>query len=262
MDDRRDRPVTNRTGGASDRTFAPVALSNERPAVERWLTIVVIGLVIAVAKPWTWADAATSEGNGGPVHGLSSVPSRPTASATIKPDSAGPAVAAFCLDPGGWRVASIELWRDQTIRVWRAFEPATMASGPDDPKIPIVGLVSEGVTELGWCAPAVGNDRPRRSAAVEVWRRSETKATPIRLVRSQPEVGDSAFGALYRPPALASRADVDDVGTEPVTTASLRPPRLRSWIDGTYVFRYRETRGWERWFAIQVELRASTWTEP
>jgi len=65
------------------------------------------------------------------------------ASPTDQRDAADAVVSSFCLEPRLWLVASVERWRDQRISVWRAVEPATSASGPDDPTIPIVSFVTE-----------------------------------------------------------------------------------------------------------------------
>jgi hypothetical protein len=128
----------------------------------------------------------------------------------------------------------VERWRDQQIRVWRALEPATTATGPDDPAIPIIPVVSEGLTELGWCAPVRGGGRPSTPAVVTVWFRSAAQARPIVLAISRPIAGRSPFGELYRSPS-----------------------RSTFWSSGTYVFRYEESDRRQHWFAIDVEIRPS-----
>ena len=153
-------------GQAPRGTFAPVGLTARRPPVGRWLAITAVALAIVVAKPWSSPNAPRGAGadgavTGGPVGGPRNPSAAvPAAIPSTVAEGARQIVAAFCLEPSSWLIASVERWRDQRIRVWRALEPATAASGPDDPAIPIVTVVSEGLTELGWCAPVVGAERP------------------------------------------------------------------------------------------------------
>jgi hypothetical protein len=227
-------------GGRAPRgTFSPVALTNRRPPIERWLVIVVIALIVVLVKPWQ----AAGPGDGGSVAGAPRADAplatnrllEPSPSSTDSP--ANRAVAAFCLQPGSWLVASVERWRDQRIRVWRALSPASSARGPDDPSIPVVPVVSEGLTELGWCAPVSGPESPSAPVAITVWLRSVGGAAPIAVDSSRPASDRSALGELYRPPGRGPSS------------------RAASWLPGTYVFRYREHDGRERWFAIAVEIR-------
>lgn len=220
--------------------FAPVSLTNRRPPVGRWAVIATVILVVVVAKPWP------SGGNGPGASGPTTTTRRsPQPSTEPTPSNSGNparlAVATFCLDTRTWLVASVErsLERstEERIRVWRALEPATSASGPDDPAIPEVSIVSEGLTELGWCAPIVGAEQPSAPVDVAVWLRAPGGAKPIMLDSSRPVSDSTPFGALYRPP-----------GKGPASKAVW-------WPNGTYVFRYREARGRVRWFAIGVETR-------
>ena len=254
--------------GAGTRTFAPVALSTRHSVTGRWVAIVVIALVVAIAKPWAGSQSADPDATGGQPGGRPSDAEgsllTPMPTPTVRIGSVEPAVSAFCLDPGGWRLASIELWRDQTIRVWRALEPAA-AIGPDDPTIPVIVVVSEGLPELGWCAPVIENDLPSRSATVKAWRRMASGSVSIRLDRSRPTDADSSFGALYGPPATpaigAARAippDSESAGADAGGSPNPLPAPTDSWVDGIYVFRYGTAEGFEVWFAVQVELRPRT----
>jgi hypothetical protein len=153
--------------------------------------------------------------------------------------SAESAVESICFNPLSWRVATIERWRDQTIRVWRAIEPRTVATGPEDGRVPITPLVSEGVIELGWCAPVDGTTRIVGSAIVEVWRRTPTGAQPVTMSSQRPGPATSPYGALYGAPAA---------------------PVVMLWNDGTYVFHQRAPNGEESWFGVDLEQRPSTGT--
>jgi len=236
------RPDTSPGGRPREGAFTPTRLTSSRPPVGLWLAITVVALVAAIAKPWApgppdghAAGAVGAEGAVGAVG--QGVRSSPTPVPTVRPDSAGPLVALFCLDPESWRIATIERWRDQTIRVWRAIEPIVTATGPNDARIPLFPVVSEGVTELGWCAPVVGPDRPVGLATVEAWQLTAAGSVAIRTSSTRATGMGLSFGGLYLPPG---------------------EPGAEVWPDGAYVFRYHEPTGRERWFAVEVELRPST----
>lgn len=267
MNGRRERAGERPSEGGGGRAFAPVALAHGRPAAGRWLMIAAIFLLVAIAKPWGGSESAGGGGRNGGLPGGSpsfaaSARALVTASPTVRPGAVEAAVSAICLDPGGWRVASIELWRDQTIRVWRAIDPAATATGPDDPTIPVIVVVSEGLPELGWCAPVVEDHPAILPARLEAWRRTASGSAVIGLVRSRPVSGNSPFGALYAPPAVPATpaAPTDPESVEAHVRGSSEPVQapLHSWLDGTYVFRYSTAAGVEAWFAIHVELRART----
>jgi hypothetical protein len=224
-------------------SFAPVDLTHRRPPIERWAVIAAVALVIVVTKPWPssgGSDQPTRAPETGSRHGTGSGPSA-VPSPSNPEAGAESLVAAFCLNTRLWLVASVERsverTIDQRIRVWRALEPATAASGPDDPTIPDTSVVSEGLTELGWCAPVIGNEKPTPPVDIAVWLRTAGVARPITLDSSRPLSDRSPYGELYGPPGKGPSS------------------RAASWPDGTYVFRYREADGRERWFAIEVEIR-------
>ena len=267
MNGRRERAGERPAEGSGGRAFAPVVLAHGRPAAERWLTVAAIFVLVAIAKPWGGVESAGEGGRSGGLPGESpsssaSAPVLVTASPTVWPGAVEAAVSAICLDPGGWRFASIELWRDQTIRVWRAIDPVATATGPDDPTIPLIVVVSEGLPELGWCAPVVEDDPAIVSARVDAWRRTASGSAVIRLVRSHPPNGNSPFGALYGPPpspaTLAAPTDPESGGADVNGSSAPAQTPLHSWLDGTYVFRYGTAAGVEAWFAVQVELRPRT----
>jgi hypothetical protein len=232
-------------GQPRERAFAPTKIEAARPPVGMWLALTLIALAAVVVKPWAPDVPGAHPGGGVAVTSGTPVPSGPSPIPTVRPDTAGSLVALFCLDPYSWRIATIERWRDQTIRVWRAIDPVARASGPDDPRIPIFPVVSEGVTELGWCAPVVGPDRPVGVATITVWRRTPEGSVAIRVTSTRATGVGSSFGGLYLPPG---NEDGNGDGDASV------------WPDGGYVFRYREPDGRERWFAVEVELRPSTGT--
>ena len=226
--------------GPAHGNFAPVNLTDRRPPIERWAVIATIILVIVVAKPWQSPEDRA--GSGGPT-----APPRPSAGASVAPSPSGsddPAalrVAAFCLSTRSWLVATSERTvgnaGEQRIRVWRVIEPASAATGPDDPTIPEISIVSEGLTELGWCAPLLGDEGPSPPVDMTTWIRTPAGARPVMLDSSRPQSDRTPYGAMYRPP-----------GKGPSSKAA-------SWPDAVYVFRYHEADGRDRWFAIDVETR-------
>lgn len=235
-------------------TFAPVALTSGRPPVERWLLLIIALVVLAVIKPWGSAGDLNDAGPPGVAQlgGVGAGSSGLSLGQTSPPspgqrDRIQALGVSFCLESRLWLVASVERWRDQHIRVWRAMEPAVGPIGPEDSTIPIVSVVSDGVTELGWCAPTVGADASPGSVDITVWRRSASIAAALNVESSRPAsrfaLDRSSFGDLYRPPTTAPSPDSE------------------VWPSGTYVFRYRRD-GQVRWFGVEVETRPARTPAP
>lgn len=244
MDDRR-QDQTGATGrGAA--VVVPVAHVGGSGRIVRWVTIVAVLVSLAIVKPWGGGDTS---GAGALATGATTDEPGPSAAATRVPPSHTAGIDAdvtrACLDPGSWRVASVEAYGAQTIRVWRALEPGT-ASGPADPAIPSVLVVSEGVSDLGWCAPVDGADRPIGETAVAAWSLRGETARPLRLVRTELTPRPSGFGAMYAPSSAF-------VGPQ--------APVTRGWAAGRYVFRLRSADGVERWFGVDLELRPAVLTQ-
>jgi hypothetical protein len=215
-----------------DGVFDPVVLSHDRPHLIRWGAIVVIALAIVIIKPW---QLGTSEPGGpsaaGEVPPASLLP--PASEPSARPALVDEIADDFCLDQGQWLATSIERWRGGTIRIWRALETSRTATGPTDPTIPVTPLVSEGVIELGWCAPTYGADRPEGAATIDAWRDGAT-AEPVTLAVDRRLGTTSRSGALYVPPR------------RPVSSRGL------TWPPGRYVFRHHTDRGSDRWFVLEV----------
>jgi hypothetical protein len=263
--DRRTGP----TGDSPDGTFEPVATGDRPPPIARWALVAVLALLVVIAKPWS-SGSGPARGSPGaepsvPATSAADTTARPSgmeaASASSPPfDRLDPEVASFCLDLDAWLTTSIEQDRGQEIRVWRALEPATSVSGPDDAAIPIVSIVTEGAAAFGWCAPSHGADRPvaDRPASIDIWRAGIGGALPIDTTR-WPGTSDSPFGGLYRPVSSApgSRAGSSQPpptfrGAAPSRSPDVARPAT-SWPDGRYVFHYRQEGGWTAWFSIEIE---------
>ena len=212
-----------------ERTFAPVRLQSQNPPVGRWLAIAAIALVLVIVKPWPGAKAPPSGPPTGdrrdvPTGAAESVPG-PASSLPLEPGR------AFCIGPASWLIATVERWKDQTIRVWRAIEPATAAIGPGDPAIPIRPIGAVSVMELGWCSPVEGPDMLRGSVDVHVWRSTTTGWDPVVVSASAGQESDQ--GALYRPPGR----------------------RQSYWHEGRYVLQLRGTEGPDYWLGVELERR-------
>lgn len=208
------------------------------------LVAIVIGL--AFLKPWGPAGDSPTPG-----------PRRVLAVATPAPtprsidDSAEGLAGPVCLGAGAWRVASLETWRDQDVRVWRAIEPVAEASGPLDPAIPTVGIFGLEVEAIGWCAPAYGSDRPIGPAQVDGWIVMDGIAHLLELRQVLPARGTTALAGLYVPMAPCALG----VPCAPSQTRFI----AQRWQTGRVVFRYQD-RGASatRWFGADVELSLPT----
>jgi hypothetical protein len=235
------RPPTAATpnGQRADAAFSVVVATAAAPPLGRWLVVVLAVLTVAVVKPWS-GSANGEQRVGRPAADTNSAAAGTTKTrppAPTPPSLTAGAIASVCLDPPSWRLATVERWHDQTIRVWRAIEPVDTAGGPDDARVPVTSLVSEGVIELGWCAPVVAPVRTSGEAAIDVWRRTLDGAAAVRVTSLRPSSEASPYGDLYGPPAAR---------------------RTALWNDGTYVFRHRAPGGQESWFAVAVALRPAT----
>ncbi|HTC85993.1 MAG TPA: hypothetical protein VK656_04785, partial [Candidatus Acidoferrum sp.] len=214
--------------------------------------VVVLGILLAVVKPWNGFGPAASDGGGGSgpvtvgVHLVGpSAALTPTPSPT-QPDAASiarAAVNAECNQPSGWRLYDIDRWRDKPIHVWVAID-AVRASNPLDPSIEVLPVVATTVDALGFCAPIVGSvPSPHADGLVHIWRLStppggsETVATLLPALRVSPILPagvETALGGLYSAPRSAD----DGSG---------------GWAAGTYVL---SVDGW--WFGADVRLVSDT----
>jgi len=226
-------------------------LATERVLVARaatWLPItasVLIALLgAAILKPWGWGSAEPSA----PIRVATAGPVVVTPVPTEDRSVEGLA-APICLGTGGWRVTSLETWRTQDVRVWRAIEPITGATGPLDPAIPSVPIVAIELVALGWCAPAFGPDLPVGPAEVTAWSVQAGVATRIELQQVRPVDGATPIAALYVPLSLCP---------EPTICAPLLPrPAPRPWATERVVFRYRDVAADRTvWFAADVTIIA------
>jgi hypothetical protein len=241
---RRDRDSLEDERAAARLTTEPVRPPIDEGQLSTAVGVFVVLLLVAILKPW-------GGGTPQPTGLLAIEPDSPVASAPVPTEDRTAQGLAFpvCLDTGGWRVASLETWRTQDVRVWRAIEPIASATGPLDPAIPSVPIVAIELSALGWCAPAFGEAMPVGPATVVAWSVHGTDASLLRLRQVRPEDGVTPIAALYVP--LTDCADQATCGSP------LPAPVPRQWTTGRVVFRYRDDgTGRIGWFAADVEILA------
>ena len=201
--------------------------------------VVVVLLLLAVLKPW---GDGPSEGSGGapPDAVRPGGPSdAPSVTESPVPTPSRDPIAAACLNPDGWRLATIESFGGSIIRRWQTITPVE-ATRPDDPDIPVGLAASDAVLAIGWCAPITGPDRPLAIANVTVWRldRVGREAPVPQSVGGRRGIPLSPLGAIYDPPTYGAIRDPD--GAE-----------AAAWPPGRYVFRVVHGEQ-ARWLAVDV----------
>jgi hypothetical protein len=239
-----DDPRPDGTGqvGRDPNAVVPVAPGAGGSRIVGWVVVAALLVGVAVLKPWAGGRPESSPATGAGAAEATVAPGRSVGasrSPVATSDGIDADVSLACLEPASWRVASIEAYDGRTIRIWRALEPGP-ASGPDDPDVPFVLLASERVSELGWCAPAAGSDRPIGQTAIRAWTLVNGQPRPLRLVRTDRTPRQSSFGAMYAPSSVVPGRQVAP---------------LAGWPAGRYVFRLTLHDGAERWFGVDLELR-------
>jgi hypothetical protein len=256
--DRESRSDQRRTDGS----FEPVAVVSRRAPLRRWVVLALLTLVLAIAKPWASADRPVGVGGGSglPAAAASAEPTPATTGlATALPDRAGDTSDRSCLELRVWLATSVEHDQGRSIRVWRAVEPATAASGPDDASIPTIPIVSDGASAIGWCAPSYGVERPVDGPAPEIdmWRITDLGPVLLHLTRwpsGTVSSDDAWFGSLYGSPDVSPAAPptASPTAVAPGASHLASDPDAPIWPDGRYVLRYRQAARVERWFAMEV----------
>jgi hypothetical protein len=210
---------------------------------------------LAILKPWGVGAPSPSRAPRLATPSAVAVTPEPTADV-----SAEGLASPICLGAGGWRVVSLETWRTQDVRVWRAIEPAPAATGPLDPEIPSVPIVAVELTALGWCAPAYGPAKPVGPATVTAWWVDEGVATALLLEQLQPAVGVTPIAALYRPLGgcptnLRCAAPLASPASPGGAAASPPRPEHGAWTTGRVVFHWvDEGAGTEAWLAADIAI--------
>jgi hypothetical protein len=207
-----------------------VSAKGTKSSTVRLVWLIGLLLLLLIYKPWDTGSKGSSLSAYLPA--LETPVVSPTPRATTELD----VVAGFCLEPSGWRVYSSERWGGQTVRSWTAATPIRSATGPTDPRIPVIPVVSQAVLAIGFCAPVHGSDTPPADAVSELYSLTATTvdggtvthATAIAPLRAAPPGRPSYLGAAFAP---------------------LSGP---SWSDGVYIV-HIEGDAYARWFGILVE---------
>ena len=121
-------------------------------------------LAVAVIKPWA-APGSDPEGGpatppaavaatSAPAHGEHERDGSPSAGLTV-PALPDPVDATRCLAPQGWRLVTYEVSLQREVRSWIVVAPVA-ATGPLDPAIVPLAIVSDDLLGVGLCAPGVG----------------------------------------------------------------------------------------------------------
>jgi hypothetical protein len=219
--------------------------------------LVVLGLALAMLKPWGDQPPSTRDASGAPV-GVSAVaasraPERPISAGS----DAGPADAANapaklpqdvaiyggatapndeCYAGLAWRLFTVQRDFGRLARWWLRLDTAPGASGPLDPSIPIIHVSTQQALGVGFCAPyRAGGGTPVEDVAA--WRVDATgRAVPVQLDPLPGVQPVDGHGALYGPPTPAARR------TE------------SAWQPGRYVFQVtsRDIAA-PVWFAVALE---------
>lgn len=196
----------------------------------------VIGLllVLAVLKPWGVPGGAAVPGSPSAGPAAAASPG-PTATPSATPPGYG-APGGQCFADSDWRIFTIETHRGQPQRTWLSLEPGP-ATGPGDPAVPFVAVVTDRLLALGFCVGS-GPKGPLPLTEVRAWASTPAgRDVPVALaplVASMPH--DPDLGAIYRPP--------------PASTGAARTV----WAPGRYVFAVRQgpLAGDEWWFGVEV----------
>jgi hypothetical protein len=217
----------------------------------------LIGIFIgaAVVKPWDLVlpprSASVDQAATSSARSISS----PTPATPPAPSPSGP--PAECVFAGGWRVFALgqrdALGGDSStgggvqpssppfgdignpLRRWLEVAPLTEVSGPDDPRIPFVTIVSVRITGIGYCPPPGGADEPPPGSRLEVWSiGADGAATALALQRV----------SLAAPMALEVAVHIP---------AGEDPTGAGRWAPGRYVFAVASPDGtYGRWFGVEI----------
>jgi hypothetical protein len=206
------------------------------------LSVVAVLVLVAVLKPWGVASPLATAGP------FVAAPTEVVITPTPTEDTTADGLASpVCLGSGGWQIATLERWRTQDVRVWRAIEPIAVATGPLDLVIPAVPVVADEVAALGWCAPAYGPARPAGPATVTAWSVRNGVAGELQLRQLLPAHGSTPIAALYVPVTVCP---------ETTNCLPLLPAAApRAWASERVVFRYHDGGGsGELWLAADVTV--------
>jgi hypothetical protein len=206
--------------------------------------LVVLGIIVAVTKPWGWDQAthpilSPSAGAGAAASSAPGAAQPSGADERRSPRPDGPDMTVICASPSTWSIATLQRWagRPGSIRTWTVIEPV-VASGPTDPSIPTVPIAANEIAAIGYCAPANSTAGPPPGATGELYRIKASGSQQQRVVRLEPKVQD-ALGILWTPAAVG------------------RTPRTSSpgWPAGVYIVHVTDhEQGYDRWLGADIRI--------
>jgi hypothetical protein len=219
--------------------------------------LVVLGLAVAVLKPWGDQPPSPRDAPGAPA-GVSAVAaSRAPEQPSAEVSGAGPADAANapaklpqdvaiydgatasndeCYAGLAWRLFTVQRDFGRLARWWLRLDTAAGASGPLDPSIPVIHLSTQQALGVGFCAPyRAGGGTPVEGVAA--WRLDAAgRAVPVHLDPLPGVQPVDGHGALYAPPTPAART------------------MEAAWQPGRYVFQVTSRDiAVPVWFAVALE---------
>ena len=254
-----------------------VRLGGPAPGVRRVVLLVAAFLVLAVAKPWSWAsvsdDHRTVRDNptdAAPSVAFPSAAARTSApfrlahsvlltSASLLEGGTAPASGdVACYPSSGWRVATVDGTGVDRLRTWYNLVPG-WGVGPTDPGIPLVRVFARDLVALGFCVPTT-DGQSIAMAGIQGWHIEGGRAVPIALARlAGASPRDAALGSLFGSPS-SSTGPANGPSTSPPsgaanpTTSPATAGGAGSWLDGRYVFLIRAGQADEEdiWFGVDV----------
>jgi hypothetical protein len=209
--------------------------------------VVVVALALAIVKPWASIDPVRPASETRAV-----VQPRPeAASGVVPPTDTDRAIASeMCLEPKGWRLFAAERWPDRVARRWVHVIPVAGASGPADPRIPLISEPSLAVLSVGYCAPVSGPERPPSAVSTTIYR-----------LRHGSAADDPLAWDVIRPPRVLPTRDESSLGgawASPGSTAA----SMTGWADATIVLRIAAARpgaeDYTRWFGAVIDVGSAT----
>jgi hypothetical protein len=236
-------PVTADRGAVRTQRVIPDS-RGASPAIGLAVGVVAIAVAVAIVKPWGVINDAPVTTTNAPA---ASEPRAATAATVPATDTDRAVVAEMCLEPIGWRMFASERWPDRFARRWVRVEPIAGASGPADPRIPLIQEPSLAVLAVGYCAPVTGLDRPPSAAATTIYRLRHGRSA------ADPQAWD-----VIRPPRVLPITDESSLGA---AWASPGATATSGWTDTTIVLNIAaagpDAAAYSRWFGVVIDVGAS-----
>jgi hypothetical protein len=249
-EERESQPRESQSGESQPREPRPVEVTVQpigrdgAKSLRLPIFLVVLGLVVAIAKPWSWGQASRpilspSAPVGAAAGSAPAAAQPPGANDRRSPRPDGTDMTVICASPSTWSIATLQRWagRPAPIRTWTVIEPVS-ATGPTDPLVPTVPIAANEIAAIGYCAPANSPTGPPAGATAELYRIDASGAHLQRVVRLEPRIQDP-LGILWIP-ATGGRA-----------------PKASSpgWTAGIYIVHVTERQlRYDRWLGADIRI--------